>query len=140
MKNTQSRISVKNRRALVAPATALSKAGNFPVNMVISAVLWRGERLAGRMSLKALNGIVTAGTVAEYQAEIARRAAARQAQIVGMVKTALASERRTSENIGAILRAIGKTAGRSISQIRVQIREAVIRLNLGANVEAGAAG
>jgi hypothetical protein len=140
MKNTQSRISVKNRQALVAPATALAKAHNLTTNQVMSAVLWRGERLAGRMSPKALNEILTAGTVAEYQDEVARRAAARQVQIAGMVKTALPVGGRTQENIGATLKALGETAGKSIAQLQVQIRQQVSLLNLGAGGEAGAAG
>ena len=140
MKNTQGRISIKRRQTLVAPATALAKAQNLAINQVMSAVLWKGERMPNRISPKALTGIVTTETVGEHQAELARRAAACQTQIAGMVKSALPTNRRNPENVGAVLQAIGETASRSITQIQAQIRAAVSRLNLGDNGETGATG
>jgi hypothetical protein len=125
MKNTQGRISVKNRQALVIPVTELAKASNLTVNQVMSAVLWKGERLTSRISPNALTGIVTEETLAEYQTELARRAAARQTQITGMVKTALPVDQRTPENIGRITTALEEAAGLSVSAVQAAIREMV---------------
>jgi hypothetical protein len=125
MKSKSGRISVQNRQALVSTATALAKAHDLQINHVMSAVLWRGERLAGRISLKALTGIVTPCTVAEYEANVARRAHARRAQVAGMVKAALPLDQRTPENIGRITTALGETVGLSISAVQASIREIV---------------
>jgi hypothetical protein len=125
MKNTPGRISVKNRQALVAPATALAEAHNLPVNQAMSAVLWRGERLTGRVTLNALTGLVTMETLAEYQAELVRRTLARRTQVAGMVKTALPLDQRTPENIGRITTALSEAAGLSVSAVQAAIREMV---------------
>jgi hypothetical protein len=107
---------------------------------VTRALRIRGNPLLAADPLAEELEILTAGTVAEYQDEVARRAAARQVQIAGMVKTALPVGGRTQENIGATLKALGETAGKSIAQLQVQIRQQVSLLNLGAGGEAGAAG
>ncbi|HZM04976.1 MAG TPA: hypothetical protein VFC44_18400 [Candidatus Saccharimonadales bacterium] len=125
MKSTSGRISVQNRQALVSPATALAKAHDLTINRVMSAVLWKGERLAGRISLKALTGIVTTGTVAEYEANVARRALARRTQLAGMVKAALPVDQRTPENIDRLTTTLGEAAGLSISALQAAIREIV---------------
>jgi hypothetical protein len=125
MKSKAGRISVKNRQELVAPVTALATSLNQPVNFVMAAVLWKGERLENRMSFKAVSGVVSAETVTEYQAEVARRAAARRVQIAGMVKAALPLDQRTPENISRITAALGEAAGLSVSAVQAAIRERI---------------
>ena len=119
MKNNNSgRISVKNRQAIVAPVTAFAKAHNLAVNLVMSAVLFVGERIDARMSVKSLTEIINAETVGTYQLELNRRTLALQTQVNGMVKNALPKDIRTAENIAAI---VAKLPANSSVQAKIAI-------------------
>ena len=118
MKRTSGRISVKNRQSIVEPVSAFAKSKNLSVNLVMSAVLFVGERLGGRMSSKALAGIINNETVATYQVELARRATALATQVNGLVKNALPKAIRTPENISAI---VAKLPANSSVQAKIAI-------------------
>ena len=104
------RISVKNRQALKAPVAALAKQASLNTNLVMSAVLWAGERMGARMSLKALKALITAETISTYQKELNRRVSYFNAQVRGMIRNSLPAAQRTGENIGRITTRIAQRA------------------------------
>jgi len=84
-----SKIDVATRRALVKPVTEFAKAHELSVGFVMSAVLWAGEKQPNEIT-----NMVNAETVASYNAELARREAARSQQVAGMVANASFSPHR----------------------------------------------
>jgi len=92
-----SKIDVATRRALVKPVTEFAKANAISVGLVMSAVLWAGEKQPDQIA-----NLVNSGTVARYKAELARREAARNQQVVGMVANAIPASARTEENVQAV--------------------------------------
>ena len=104
------RISVKNRQALKAPVSAFAKASNLNTNLVMSAVLWCGERTNARMSLKALTALITAETIATYRQELARRAAYFNGQVQGMVRRGLPKALRNPVTITQVSAKIVQSA------------------------------
>lgn len=92
-----SKIDVATRRALVKPVTEFAKAHELSVGFVMSAVLWAGEKQPNEIT-----NMVNAGTVASYNAELARREAARSQQVAGMVANAIPASARTEENVQAV--------------------------------------
>ena len=93
------RISVRNRQAIKEPVAAFAKAHNLNTNLVMSSVLWTGERMATRMCPKALKALITLETVAAYRQELDRRAAYFTNQVNGMIRNSLPQAQRTAENI-----------------------------------------
>jgi hypothetical protein len=91
-----SKIDVATRRALVKPVTEFAKAHELSVGFVMSAVLWAGEQP------NEITNMVNAETVASYNAELARREAARSQQVAGMVANAIPASARTEENVQAV--------------------------------------
>ena len=92
-----SKIDVATRRALVKPVTEFAKAHELSVGFVMSAVLWAGEKQPNEIT-----NMVNAETVASYNAELARREAARSQQVAGMVANAIPASARTEENVQAV--------------------------------------
>jgi hypothetical protein len=92
-----SKIDVATRRALVKPVTEFAKANAISVGLVMSAILWAGEKQPDQIA-----NLVNSGTVASYKAELARREAARNQQVVGMVANAIPASVRTEENVQAV--------------------------------------
>jgi hypothetical protein len=92
-----SKIDVATRRAIVKPVTEFAKANDISVGLVMSAVLWAGEKQPDQIA-----NLVNSGTVARYKAELARREAARNQQVVGMVANAIPASARTEENVQAV--------------------------------------
>ena len=85
-----SKIDVATRRSLVKPVTEFAKAHELSVGFVMSAVLWAGEKQPDEIT-----NMVNAETIASYNAELARREAARNQQVVGMVTNAIPASTRT---------------------------------------------
>ena len=100
--NKTSKVSVSVRQALVPAIKAFSKENNIPFNRVSGAVLFTAERTKGRIYQKTALALITLDTVAAYDLELARRAKAREAQVVGMIKNALPKTHRTPENIASV--------------------------------------
>ena len=92
-----SKIDVATRRALVKPVTEFARAHELSVGFVMSAVLWAGEKQPNEIT-----NMVNAETVASYNAELARREAARSQQVAGMVANAIPASARTEENVQAV--------------------------------------
>jgi hypothetical protein len=119
------RISVKNRKALVAPVAEFAEANKLPINLVMSSVLWAGETMAARMCAKSLKALITSQTVDNYSAELARRAQARESQVRGMVKHSLPKEQRIPEVIdqlsGQVLGILAGMRNASITDIKLVI-------------------
>jgi hypothetical protein len=123
------RISVRNRQALKAPVAIFAKGANLNTNLVMSAVLWVGERMGARMSLKALRSLITAETIATYGKELDRRASYFNAQISGMIRNSLPAAQRTSENIARVTARIGQRAtGQSLPALKTIIESEVATL------------
>jgi uncharacterized protein with beta-barrel porin domain len=124
------RISVKNRQALKAPVSAFAKASNLNTNLVMSAVLWCGERTDARMSPKALTGLITAETIATYRKELARRAAYFNTQVQGMVRRGLPKALRTSQNIDQVsAKIVASAAGFSLPEVKTLIASEVATMS-----------
>ena len=102
------RISVKNRQALVVPVLKYAHDNTLPANLVMSAVLWAGERNKARMSPRMLTSCINANTIVDYQKELARRAAAYDLQITGMARRLLPKDKRQPETIAALVASVHK--------------------------------
>lgn len=123
------RISVRNRQALKAPVAIFAKGANLKTNLVMSAVLWVGERMGARMSLKALRSLITAETIAAYRKELDRRTSYFNAQVSGMIRNSLPAAQRTSENIARVTARIGQHAtGLSLPALKTIIESEVAAL------------
>jgi hypothetical protein len=123
------RISVRNRQALKAPVAIFAKGANLKTNLVMSAVLWVGERMGARMSLKALRSLITAETIATYRQELDRRTSYFNAQVSGMIRNSLPAAQRTSENIARVTARIGQHAtGLSLPALKTIIESEVAAL------------
>jgi hypothetical protein len=118
------RISVRNRQAIKEPVAAFAKAHNLNTNLVMSSVLWTGERMATRMCPKALKALITLETVAAYRQELDRRAAYYTNQVNGMIRNSLPQAQRTAENIARVAaRVAARAAGLSIPELKQAIQE-----------------
>jgi hypothetical protein len=118
------RISVRNRQAIKEPVAAFAKAHNLNTNLVMSSVLWTGERMAARMCPKALKALITLETVAAYRQELDRRAAYFTNQVNGMIRNSLPQAQRTAENIARVAaRVAARAAGLSIPELKQAIQE-----------------
>ena len=120
---TSGRISVQHRRALVAPVKKSAQAHKVETNLVMSAVLWAGERLPGYMSLNPLKELISVGTIASYRADLNRRAAAHHGQLAGMIRRALPKDLRDGGHISIIINRV--KLGLSIPSAHEAIRKAV---------------
>ncbi len=118
------RISVRNRQGIKEPVAAFAKAHNLNTNLVMSSVLWTGERMATRMCPKALKALITLETVAAYRQELDRRAAYYTNQVNGMIRNSLPQAQRTAENIARVAaRVAARAAGLSIPELKQAIQE-----------------
>lgn len=118
------RISVRNRQGIKEPVAAFAKAHNLNTNLVMSSVLWTGERMATRMCPKALKALITLETVAAYRQELDRRAAYFTNQVNGMIRNSLPQAQRTAENIARVAaRVAARAAGLSIPELKQAIQE-----------------
>jgi len=127
------RISVKNRQALKAPVSAFAKASNLNTNLVMSAVLWCGERTGARMSLKALTALITAETIATYRQELARRAAYFNGQVQGMVRRSLPKALRNPATITQVsAKIVQSAAGFSLPALKDLIATEVAAMSAAA--------
>lgn len=123
------RISVRNRQALKAPVAIFAKGANLNTNLVMSAVLWVGERMGARMSLKALRSLITAETIATYRKELDRRTSYFNAQVSGMIRNSLPATQRTSQNLARVTARIGQRAtGLSLPALKTIIESEVAAL------------
>jgi hypothetical protein len=120
------RISVRNRQAIKEPVAAFAKAHSLNTNLVMSSVLWVGERMAARMCPKSLKALITLETVVAYRQELDRRAAYYTNQVNGMIRNSLPQAQRTAENIGRVAaRVAARAAGLSIPELKQAIQEEV---------------
>ena len=130
-----SKVSTETRKAIVATIAAFAKANSLAFNTVSGAVLHAAEKLENPTT-EAVTALVTLDTVAAYQEVVAKRAAAKAAQIAGMVKNALPKEFRTPENIAKIVAEL--PAGQSIKSLVVNIEAEVENLAATTPVEVAA--
>ena len=126
MNNTSGRISTKNRQALVLPVKEFAQDSNIPVNLVMSAVLWTGERLQGRITLKALKDLLVPETVLAYAVNRDARMTAHQVQITGLVRNLLPKSICTEETIKSLSNQA--PSGASIPTIRDWVKDTVYRM------------